>query len=382
MVPMVACAALTACSDDDDDVSPTSDEQLQDVVAQYVDHVVVPTYSSLADEAMTLYEACSALRESKTQANVESAAAAWIAARKYWELSEAFLYGAAADYSIDPHIDSWPLDKSALDLTLKNSTLIAQFDADGCNASGFSTLGFTLLGFHAVEYVIFRDGAPRLVDGGTDTDGVAYKALTDDEVIYCKAVAEDLRNQCIRLEASWAGTDALTQAKQEILADAELEPSTNYGDLLKSAGQPGNVKYKTVKSALEEMLQGMSDISDEVGNTKITDPVSSGNVLDVESWYSWNSITDFADNMRGVRNAYYGQTTGKVHDSSLSAVVRAVNADLESRLRESLDKAVEAIEAMPAPFRNHLTVAETAEAKAACNEVFANIESAIEALNE
>ena len=31
-------------------------------------------------------------------------------ARREWERSEAFLYGAAANNEIDPHIDSWPLD--------------------------------------------------------------------------------------------------------------------------------------------------------------------------------------------------------------------------------------------------------------------------------
>ena len=31
-----------------------------------------------------------------------------------WEQSEAFLYGAATAYGIDPHIDSWPLDKDKL----------------------------------------------------------------------------------------------------------------------------------------------------------------------------------------------------------------------------------------------------------------------------
>ena len=39
-------------------------------------------------------------------------------------------------------------------------------------------------------------------------------------------VAEDLRNQCIRLEASWAGMNNISTQKQEILTETEQEPTS------------------------------------------------------------------------------------------------------------------------------------------------------------
>jgi uncharacterized iron-regulated protein len=51
------------------------------------------------------------LQADKTNANVVAAAEAWKETRKHWELSEAFLFGAVADFGIDPHIDTWPLDE-------------------------------------------------------------------------------------------------------------------------------------------------------------------------------------------------------------------------------------------------------------------------------
>ncbi len=149
-----------------------------------------------------------------------------------------------------------------------------------------------------------------------------------------------------------------------------------------NAGEEGNTKYKTQKAAIEEIIQGASDISDEVGNTKITDPVESGNVLDVESWYSWNSIADFADNMRSVQHAYNGNLTATANSLSVSAYIHSLDSDLDSKIQAAIANAITEIEAMPAPFRNHLTTAETDKAKAACQTVVDLLDEAANKVNE
>ncbi len=379
---LILAIGITACEKDDPNDIEDLDTQKTETITQYVDEVVVATYKSLADEAIGLYDACKTLLENPTQANVNATCTKWTAARKYWELSESFLFGAAADYNIDPHIDSWPLDKAQLDLTLKNNILIENMEENGCNFDGFSTLGYGLLGFHAVEYMIFRDGEARNIVGGTDIDGVIYGPLSETELVYCAAVAEDLRNQCIRLEASWSGIENVTEAKQTILEDTELEPSLNYGEAIINAGQPGNVLYKSQIAAYVQILQGAADITDEVGNVKITDPVSSGNVLDVESWYSWNSLDDFADNIRGVQNAYLGGLTGTVNTLSVSSYVKSIDLTLDSDIKAAITKVINEIEDMPSPFRNNLTTAASASAVSACNDLLTRLEEAIELIQQ
>ncbi|MDR1525733.1 MAG: peptidase M75 [Tannerella sp.] len=375
--------SMSSCNDDDDPVTEdTLDPQKTKTVEQYVNEVVIATYKSLADESIDLYETCAGLKENPTQGNIEAVCNEWIAARKYWEQTEAFLFGAAADYYIDPHIDSWPLDRAQLDQTLKNTTLINNMKENGCNFDGFATLGYGLLGFHAVEYMVFRDGGARKQGGGVDKDGVSYGALSETELVYCAAVAEDLRNQCIRLEASWAGIENVSAEKQAILEDAELEPTLNYGEIMIAAGEPGNKIYKTQIAAYVQILQGAADIADEVGNTKITDPVSSGNVLDVESWYSWNSIDDFADNIRSIQHAYYGNNGNTVHASSVSAYVKSLNTTLDSEIQAAIATAIAEIEAMPAPFRDNLTEAASGKAKNACNALLDKLDEAIELIQE
>lgn len=370
VLPLVVVAfAIMSCSDSKSDEPDAIDTQKKAILTQYVNGVVIPTYRSLADQALELSNLCSQLRNNPSQALVQQACDKWIEARKYWELSEAFLFGAAADYYIDPHIDSWPLQKNQLDNVLANSTLIAELDEDGASADGFATLGYGLLGFHAVEYVLFRDGHARNV-----TD------ITENELIYNAAVAEDLAWQTIRLEAAWAGFDNVSSAKRAILSEAELEPATNYGEQMINAGLAGNSAYKTQLDAMIQILQGASDISDEVANTKITDPVNSGNVLDVESWYSWNSIADFTDNMRSVRNVYYGSLDGRVNSNSIAAYLNKNNPTLDNNIRAAIDEAINTVAAMPAPFRNHLTKAETQAAVDACNKCMEQIDAAVEAL--
>ena len=374
-VMLIALTSMTmsfaACSSDNDEPDNSLlDSKKTAIISQYVKAVVVPTYKSLADESNELADLCQQLRENPSQSLVQKCCDKWISARKYWELSEAFLFGAAADYNIDPHIDSWPLQKSQLDNILNNDALIAALDEDGASADAFATLGYGLLGFHAVEYVLFRDGAARNVSD-----------ISERELIYNAAVAQDLANQTVRLEASWAGIQNITTAKQQQLAEYELEPSFNYGENMIDAGKTGNTLYKTQLSAMEQILTGASDISDEVGNTKIMDPVNSQNVLDVESWYSWNSIADFTDNIRSVRNIYYGTLDGTVNSNSMANYIKKANPTLDNNVRTAIDNAIKEVSSMPAPFRNHLTKSETQKAVDACNNLLDALDAAIEALN-
>lgn len=124
-----ATASLMACSDDEPTQDPTGltekEQALRAAVIPYVDNTVLPTYCGMADAAVELYEQCLSIREkfaagTLTEADVAEAGNTWKRSRKYWELSEAFLFGPANTHNIDPHIDSWPLDKNAMDALLSD----------------------------------------------------------------------------------------------------------------------------------------------------------------------------------------------------------------------------------------------------------------------
>ena len=369
--------AFYSCSSDDPDNPDdhTASQQFKNnekTLQTYVDDVVVPTYRELADAAILLADACNDL---SSQEKVKNACQHWLDARRYWELSEAFLFGAAADYNIDPHIDSWPLDLGQLDAVLKAGDISARIEA--------GTAGYGLLGFHAVEYVIFMEGSTGDINNRVRN----YSSISAAEAEFAAAVATDMRNQCVRLEAAWAGFNNVSSAKQKILIDAELEPTTDYGERMIAAGQAGNTKYKTQNAAFEEILVGASDIANEVANTKISDPMDSHQWSDVESPHSWNSVADFADNIRSIRNAYFGTLDGSVSAYSVSAVIASINATADNKVKTAIDAAIIAVEAMPKPFRNY--IGETSgpnfiaiqNAVDACNNLVDAIDEAQEIIN-
>lgn len=366
--------SMMGCSEENSDPTGNELNELQQaVLGNYVNAVVVPTYRNLADAAILLAEDCSNL---STQAQVDKACRDWKAARQYWELSEAFLFGAAADYNIDPHIDSWPLDLTQLSQVLKAGNIEDRIDA--------GTAGYGLLGFHAIEYVIFQEGST----GTASNRNRQLSTITEAEKVFAAAVSQDMMAQCVRLEAAWAGLEHVSAAKQQILAEAELEPTMNYGENLTTAGLPGNAKYKTLLAAFEEILVGASDIANEVGNTKIADPMASGMWSDVESPHSWNSVPDFIDNLRSVRNAYYCSLDGSLSAKSVSAYVATVSKEADEKVKTCIAQAIKAAEAMPTPFRNYINLKSGAEydrimaAVEACNNLVEALDEALERIKK
>lgn len=348
---LAAAVALMAqsCSDSNDgpDTSLSEKEKsLQAATRAYVLNTVLPTYEDMADAAISMRDLCHTMQDKHaagtlTQVDIKAAGDAWKQARKSWELSEAFLFGPAANHNIDPHIDSWPLDKAAMDNLLVQ---IRNGNAWSLENNG----GYGLIGFHAVEYMLYElsaDGNSSLVHS---TD------YTPEELEYLVAVADDLCAQCVCLEACWAGLDNISAAKRQILEDAELDYGENYGWEMMNAASAGS-RFKTYQEAAEEIIQGCIDIADEVGNTKIGRPHIGSSQEDknyIESPYSLNSIEDFADNIRSIRNAYLG---AKPDDASLSDYVRAQNPAVDAAVRKAIGDAITAIELIPEPFAKSAT---------------------------
>lgn len=367
---------LTACSDNDNNdgtqTGTLSEKEtvLKEAITPYINHTVIATYKNLADATITLNEKCEAIQTAFANgtlapAQIREAGEAWKSARKYWELSEAFLYGAASDYNIDPHIDSWPLDKASMEAMLNNPQQMAQMSPDYVGKN----LGYGLLGFHAIEYMLFQLNASE-----TESQPRDVSKFTTEETIYLSAIAGDLRNQCIRLEASWAGMNNVTTEKQDILTGAELEPSFNYGESMLNAGVAGS-KYVNYTDAAQELIQGCIDIADEVGQQKIGRPATGTSEEDknyIESPYSLNSITDFADNILSIRNAYEGSNDG---DKSVSDFIASVEPDTDREVKEAIENAITAIRKIQEPFAKNAT---SAEAQAAVKAVGTDLVNALE----
>lgn len=309
------------CGEDDDGDDQVEAYDAGTMLNDFANTVVLATYTDLDNKAGELLVAVKALAENTTQANLENAQQAWVATRKPWEQSEAFLFGPVDTQGLDPALDSWPVDRVSLKAVLdSNDELTADFVKDG--------LEDTQKGFHTIEFLLFREGDQHKVSD-----------IADRELEYLVASTEYLKESTSQLRLAWS------------------PEGENFSHTVASAGE-GNAVYPSQSSAVQEMVNGMITIADEVANGKISDPYNEEDTTLVESQFSFNSISDFQDNIRGIQNVYMGKFTND--GQGLNEFVNGQDADLDSRFQSEIKNAIDAIGAIPDPFRDSITANKSA----------------------
>ncbi len=314
---VIASALIVGCGDDDDDQpDPSEAYDAATMLNDFSNTVVLATYSDLDSKAGDLLAAVKALEADTTQANLEKAQQAWIATRTPWEQSEAFLFGPVDTQGLDPALDSWPVDHVNLQSVLDSG--------DNLTVDYVSGLEVTQKGFHTIEFLLFREGDQRKADD-----------ITERELQYLVSTTMNLKDSTSQLRLAWA------------------PEGENFSNTVASAGEEGNAVYRSQSAAVQEVVGGMIVIADEVANGKIADPYNEEDTTKVESQFSFNSISDFQDNIRGIQNVYMGKF--KSDGQGLNEFVNGKDADLDSRFQSEVQKAIDTIGAIPDPFRDSIT---------------------------
>ncbi len=358
LVLAAAASCLAACNKNDDPYGLSTEEQeMKEIVHQYVPQVVYATYGDLAKESNELYELLSAASRkgvaSLTQGELDAICAKFLQARQSWEESEAFLYGAATDFGIDPHIDTWPLDVEALATSLSNAEQVAALEGEDGIAYAAAKLGQELLGFHGIEFILFRDGANRKVEKlRSNEDHVAFAGKTvtgAQELVYATAVAGDLRDNCYRLCVSWnSAAPAAYKARCEELEVAVTLTGSDktYGENMLNAAEIGST-YSTWQETLSSiLLAGCSNICNEVANVKMGNAHSGEDVNYIESPYSKQSFQDFIDNILSIQYTLYGgagRTSADTH--SLMSYFSKHKYSGASNLQKALESSLTTLKA-------------------------------------
>ena len=358
---MMGLYAFTACSSDDDKKEESKieilDAEYDAIINQYVDNVVLPTYNDLKTKNTALYNAVVSFGNAPSDANFQAVCNAWLTAREPWESSEAFLFGPVADYGLDPNMDSWPLDQEAIVKLLESQQWNEmEWTGDYDEDDEAIAAAQNVRGFHTLEFLAFRDGKARTL---TDTaiDGEAANAVYNES--NATAWAQYMRNT-----AQLLVKDVTTLVDAWNNGYAASFKSHNGGD------------FTSGLSCIEQLIDGCIDIAGEVGDAKIGDPYSlyvSGKTTEalyaVESWYSWHSRDDYTNNILSIRNAYYGSRDGSINANSLSKLVAKYNAPLDTKVKDAIKSAADAIQAIPQPFRNNINSSEAKAAMEACADL-------------
>ena len=334
-IGLIGCS-LTGCGSDDDaddDVTTATGGEAEAFDASttlndFANKVVLATYTDLDNKAGELLGAVQALNAAPNQAHLELAQTAWKATRTPWEQSEAFLFGPVDTQGLDPALDSWPVNRVDLDGVLGSGQSLT--------AASIDALEDTLKGFHTIEYLLFREGNQRKAED-----------ITPRELEYLTATTENLKAKTAQLANAWAPS------------------GENYAGEVANAGDTSTI-YQSQKDAMQEMVNGMIVIADEVANGKISDPFNEKDTTLVESQFSFNSISDFQDNIRGIQNVYMGKFMAD--GQGLNEFVNGADADLDARFQTEVQTAIDTIGAIPDPFRDSIT-AQRAAVQAAIDAV-------------
>ncbi|MBR6828095.1 MAG: hypothetical protein IKM76_08090 [Prevotella sp.] len=312
-----------------------------------------------------------------TQAALDKACADWKVARANWEQSEAFLFGAADVYSIDPHTDTWPVAANDLAQVLRDEKAMSNLD------NFIKTANSGILGYHGLEYVLFRQGKARQID-----------QITNLEYSYIAAVAKDLYSATATLEAAWDSYESNAErqriAKEYVAThlaineegdqQGKLAGFQNFGKAFKN---PGTGDWEFAIDATREIISGCQDIIGEVGDSKIGLPYTGEDASYIESPYAYNSIIDFYDNIVSCKNALYG-SVGATAPNEKSLIYFCQHSGSNALATQAnivvakLDAALTDINAMKAPFALYYSDASCKKAIDALSE----LDDALDELDE
>jgi predicted lipoprotein len=332
---------LTGCGSSSSDtpavIEPTGFTfSATEMITNLTNDVIVAGYKNLNDEAAVFFLATQNLVNTPTEENLALAQQAWKDVRVHWEQGESHIFGPVDALSIDPHLDTWPLNTSDLQALLDSQS--------GFNATELKAFNDDVQGFHTMEFLLFGDG---VVDNEKAID-----EMTVLEREYLSAAAEVFKTHTQTLFDAWT-----------VATDATDANSPAYKDLLLT---PDNAVYSSQLGVVEELINGMIGIVDEVGNGKIAEPFGTSidkiDTTKVESQYSWNSLADFTDNIQGVQNVYRGEFLGQADKTGIIDFVTAADATIAKRVDTEIVDAITAIKAVAGnndlPFRQAINDAD------------------------
>ncbi len=298
---------VTACKSNE---SETRVENYQQVILNELGHnLYVNSYANLKTRAQKMFDDVQNFTSNPTEAGLDLCRADWKATREVWENSEAWLFGPVSTESIDPRIDTWPVDFIRLDSVLNsNATFSDAF---------INSLEESLKGFHPMEYLLFGKNGNKTV---AEFDG--------RQLAYLLALSHNLNQLCTDLHSAWSHLD---------------------GKYVNELTLTGQLKlYPNKLSAYEEITNAMIGICDEVANGKINEVFVNLDSMGEESPFAKNSITDFTNNIKGVQMVYLGPdpsgTTGLVD------FVRTFNLSLDARIKQKINTAISALGQITDPF--------------------------------
>lgn len=344
LIPVLLIAA--ACSSSDDDtLSPTGGVDKAAVVKNYAT-IVHQNYEESVAGAKKVQTAINAFVASPSQATMDAAKAAWIAARPAYLQTEAFRFynGPIDNEENGPEgmINGWPLDENFIDYTVDqpNAGIInmtAEFPqitkdviAENNEKGGEKNLS---AGWHAIEFLLW--GQDINADGTPHAEGPGQRPYTDF------VDGGTASNQSRRRDYLKAATDLMVEQIESVEEQWDLDKADSYGAKF-VAGNPDE--------AIANILKGIGSLAaTELPKERMNNAYETKDQEEEHSCFSDTTNQDMTYDAIGIQNVYLG-TYGSLSGASISDLVKAKDPALDEKVRANLTAAVNATKAIPVPF--------------------------------
>lgn len=357
----VAAVLTTGCANSTSSADQAKPATKASVVKHYAD-LAHANYEDALITARALDEATDRLIANPTEANLQAAKEAWLAARVPYQQSEVFRFGNAIVDDWEGQLNAWPLDEGLIDYVkadgyqheLGNAGATANIIASNSINVGGETLDVATLspelladlnevggseanvatGYHAVEFLLWGQDLHGFEKGAGERPVTDYATGADCTDGNCERRAQYL--------------DAVTD-----LLVSDLEWMVTQW----APGTDGNYRAQLTASDADEgvqkMLFGMGSLSlGELAGERMKVALEANSYEDEHDCFSDNTHNSHYYNGQGIQNVYTG-TYRRVDGSlftgpSLSDLVEQANPELDARLNTQLDESMKALGVMKA----------------------------------
>lgn len=346
----VSCALATSYS-----VAATSP---QAVLNTYAD-IAEASYSDSLSTAKALQEKVNALLANPSDATLEAARNAWIAARVPYQQTEAYRFGNAIVDDWEGKVNAWPLDEGLIDYVNtdsygeesdENPLFRANVIANKTLTVGGKTVDATKItpallaenlheadeveanvatGYHAIEFLLWGQDL-----NGTEP-GAGKRPATDFSLENCTGGNCDRRRDYLS-----AATTLLITDLEEMVANWATD-----GAARKELAEKGE------KGGLATMLTGMGSLSyGELAGERIKLGLMLHDPEEEHDCFSDNTHYSHYYDAKSIKNVYMGEYTrvdgSVVKGPSLSDLVREKANTVDEQLRSELNATENAMQVM------------------------------------
>ncbi|MEM1334191.1 MAG: imelysin family protein [Actinomycetota bacterium] len=333
---VAAVLVLASCGSDD-----SSSVSREDAVETYA-RGVHASYSASFDSASALDSAIDSFIADPTDANMDAAKSAWLAARDDYGVTEAFrFYGGPIDNEEDgPEglINAWPMDEGYIDYVDGNEsagivndpetypTIDAALLTELNEAGGETNIS---TGWHAIEFLLW--GQDLSEDGPGDRPASDYvdAANADRRGTYLAEVSDLLLVHLGGLVDAW-----------------DPEAGGNFYEEFTS---------KDTDAALTDIFTGIGELSrGELAGERMNVAYSERSQEDEHSCFADNTTNDIIANAVGIQMVLTGDYPGDVEGPSILDLIADTDSDLAEQLEAEVNASVDSTREIPAPFDQHL----------------------------